>query len=263
MQLTFNEVRMQIGAVRIVQNVTFRVEPGELAGVIGPNGSGKSTLLRAAYRHLRPAAGVVHAGDDDAWKLSNKASALRVAAVPQERSSEFDFTVREMVAMGRIPHSTLFGSASADTPRKVDAAMERVGIMEFADRLFATLSGGERQRVLLARALAQDTPILILDEPTNHLDIRHQLELLDLLRALRLTTLIAIHDLNLAAAFCDRLHLMFQGQLVASGTPTDVLTPALIAQVFEVDANVHIGGEGSLRLEFKPLQRKGETKHEK
>ncbi len=253
MKLQFDEVKVQIGPVKIVHGVSFRIEPGEIAGVIGPNGSGKSTLLRTAYRHLRPVAGVVYAGDDDAWHLSSKANALRVAAVPQERSSEFDFTVREIVEMGRIPHSSLFGGQAATTQRIVQAALERVGITAFAERPFATLSGGERQRVLLARALAQETPILVLDEPTNHLDIRHQLELLSMLRTLQLTTLLAIHDLNLAASYCDRLHLMDQGQLVASGRPEEVLTPERIATVFGVDAQVAHDADGILRLRFRPL----------
>ena len=255
MKLQFKKIHVQIGSVKIVQGVSFRIEPGELAGVIGPNGSGKSILLRTAYRHLRPTTGVVYTGDDDAWQLSSRVAALRVAAVPQEQPREFDITVRAMVELGRIPYSSVFGSQSVATHAVVTGAMARVGITDFAERPFVTLSGGEQQRVLLARALAQETPILVLDEPTSHLDIRHQLELFDLLRELRLTTLIAIHDLNLAAAYCDRLHLMCEGQLVASGPPVEVLTPKRIATVFGVNASIHISPTGGLRLEFRPLSR--------
>ena len=253
MKFEFNEVQARIGTVKIVHGVSLRINAGEMAGIIGPNGSGKSTLLRTAYRHLRPHAGIVQIGDEDAWQLPSKTAALRVAAVPQERSSEFDFTVNEMVEMGRIPHMSLFGSQSVVSQCVVRAAMERVGILEFANRPFVSLSGGERQRVLLARALAQETPVLVLDEPTNHLDIRHQLELLTMLRELRLTTLIAIHDLNLAASYCDRLHLMNHGQLVASGTPEEVLTAERIAEVFGVKAQVARDEDGLLRLRFQPL----------
>ena len=127
MKFEFNEVQARIGTVKIVHGVSLRINAGEMAGIIGPNGSGKSTLLRTAYRHLRPHAGIVQIGDEDAWQLPSKAAALRVAAVPQERSSEFDFTVNEMVEMGRIPHMSLFGSQSVVSQCVVRAAMERVG----------------------------------------------------------------------------------------------------------------------------------------
>ncbi len=251
MEIRFEGVSVDIGSVGIVTEVSMEVRTGEIAGLIGPNGSGKSTLLRTLYRHLRPAGGAVLTDGDDLWKLSNREASRRVAAVPQERPTEFDFTAREMVEMGRIPHGGLFASKSAEADTIVEAAIDRVGVGGFADRPFATLSGGERQRVLVARALAQDTPLLVLDEPTNHLDIRHQLELLDLLRELRLTTVIAIHDLNLAAAYCDTVHVLDGGRLVASGPTADVLTPDLISNVFGVDCDANCDGDGVLRLAFR------------
>ena len=252
MEVRFNSVFVDIGTAKIVKGVSFDVRPGEVAGLVGPNGSGKSTLLRTLYRHLRPTDGVVVVGEDDLWQLSARASSRRVAAVPQERPTEFDFTALEMVAMGCIPHFGLFSSFSSDSDRAVRDAMAEVGIEDLAARTFATLSGGERQRVLVARALVQATPVLVLDEPTNHLDIRHQLELLELLRRLDLTTVIAIHDLNLAAAYCDSLHVLDRGELVASGRTHDVMTPELVSSVFGVDCETSFDASGTLRLAFRP-----------
>lgn len=251
MKLSFAGVSVDIGPIGILDGVTLDVASGEIAGLIGPNGSGKSTLLRTLYRHLRPSRGNVTADGDDLWTLSARDNARRVAAVPQERPTEFDYRVREIVEMGRIPHAGLFTSISRDSARAADDAMDRVGVAHLADRAFATLSGGERQRVLVARALVQDTPLLVLDEPTNHLDIRHQLELLELLTELGLTTLLAIHDLNLAAAYCDTIHVLTDGHLVASGPTHKILTPDLVSDVFGVACTTTTDDDGTLRLAFR------------
>jgi iron complex transport system ATP-binding protein len=237
-----------------VDDITFSVAPGEMVGLIGPNGSGKSTLLRAVYRLLRPAAGVVRLGGDDVWQLSPRESARRTGVVVQESPSEFDFTVREVVEMGRTPHKGLLSADTQADAEIVVAALRRVEILPFAVRSYRTLSGGEKQRVLVARALAQQPQLLVLDEPTNHLDIHYQLEILELVRRLHITTLITLHDLNLAAAYCQRLYLVAGGQIVATGTPEMVLTPALVRHVFQVD--VVCGRHpvsGALQLAFVPL----------
>ena len=252
MDVDATSIEVSLDSTPIVKGITLHVRSGEIAGIVGPNGSGKSTLLRTLYRHLRPRSGDIVVGDDDLWKINAKAAARRVAAVPQERPTEFDFTVSEMVEMGCIPNAGLFSSRSADTRDAVQHAMDQVGIAGLADRSFATLSGGERQRVLVARALVQATPVVVLDEPTNHLDIRYQLELLELIRSLRVTTLMAIHDLNLAAAYCDSIHVMHDGVLVASGPTHDVITPELISEVFGVDCDTSVDGTGILRLNFRP-----------
>ena len=200
------------------------------------NGSGKSTLLRCIYRVLRPHAGVIALDGDDVWKLAPRATAQRTAVVVQEPPSDFDFAVRDMVMMGRSPHLGLLERSTETDDRIVEEALERVGAAAFADRGFLTLSGGEKQRVLVARALAQQTSLLVLDEPTNHLDILHQLEVLELVRDLGVATLAALHDLNLAAAYCDRIYVLSAGEVVASGTPEEVLTPALVGRVFGVGA---------------------------
>lgn len=255
MDIAIDALGVDLDGVAVLSGVTLRVREGGIAGLVGPNGSGKSTLLRTLYRHLRPRAGTACVGGDDLWRLPARENARRVAAVPQERADEFDFTVREVVGMGRLPHEVTPASTATDRSGAVALAMERTGVSELSSRSFATLSGGERQRVLVARALAQEAPVVVLDEPTNHLDVRHQLELLDLLRTLGLTTLMAIHDLNLAAAYCDTVHVIQAGRVVATGTPQAVLTPELIEAVFEVRCVRHIDDDGGLRLSFRPLQR--------
>ncbi|GAA0971637.1 ABC transporter ATP-binding protein [Acrocarpospora macrocephala] len=233
MRVQLSGVHVEIGGV---SGVDLEVEPGEFVGLVGPNGSGKSTLLRALYRARRPDAGTVRVDGDDVWRtLSARRSAQRTAVLAQHSTDGFDFTVAELVATGRTPHR----SAPAADREIIARALERVGMTGRADRPYATLSGGERQRVLLARALAQQGDVLVLDEPTNHLDIAAQLELLELVHELKITTLAALHDLNLAAAYCDRLYVLAAGRVVAYGPALDVLTPALLLEVFGVRA--HLG----------------------
>jgi iron complex transport system ATP-binding protein len=237
-----------------VHEATVLVASGEIAGLIGPNGSGKSTLLRAVYRHLRPRVGSVLVGGHDVWRSSPQLAARRTAAVPQERLGDMDVSVRDMVAMGRIPHKGPFETESAEDRTAVREALERVGLLGWEGRKLSTLSGGETQRVLIARALAQRSAVLVLDEPTNHLDIHHQLELLDLIRHLGLTTLAALHDLNLAAGYCDRLHVIDGGCVVASGPPAEILTETLLADVFSVGASITTSPRtGRPVLSFYPL----------
>lgn len=177
-----------------------------MIGLVGPNGSGKSSLLRAVYRVLRPDAGRVRVDGADAWSLPVRRLARTLAAVVQETAADFDLTVREVVAMGRTPHKRLLEGETAEDARLIESALESVDAATLAARPFDRLSGGERQRVLIARALAQQPSLLVLDEPTNHLDIRHQLDVLGILRRLPATALAALHDLNLAAYYCDRLY---------------------------------------------------------
>ena len=230
------------------------VRRGELVGLIGPNGSGKSTFLRTVYRVLKPDAGLIALDGDDVWKLSTRAAAQRTAAVLQETPGDFEFTAVEMVFMGRTPHKGMLDRETAEDQRIVTEALARVGMAELAHRSYSTLSGGEKQRVLIARALAQQARFLILDEPTNHLDIRYQLEILELVKSLHVTTLAALHDLNLAAAYCDRLFALEAGRIITAGSPSDVLTPDLIRHLFGVGAHVHSDPHtGRPHLTFYPL----------
>lgn len=232
MRLDVCGVSVALDGHPIVREADLLVDEGEFVGLVGPNGCGKSTLLRSIYRALRPTAGIVTVGGDDVHRLPARQAARRTAVLAQESPADLDFTVAEIVSMGRTPYK-----ADAATDEELCArALERVGLAGAAERIFATLSGGEKQRVLLARALAQRSSLLLLDEPTSHLDIRHQLEILHLVRELGITTLAVLHDLNQAAAFCDRLYVMNAGRIVAGGAPGQVLTPDLIRQVYGVRA---------------------------
>ncbi|MDT9689279.1 ABC transporter ATP-binding protein [Streptomyces sp. P9(2023)] len=221
-----------------LHGVDLTARPGETVGLVGPNGSGKTTLLRCVYGTLAPTAGRILLDGDDLAALGPKARARRIATVPQDGSTEFELTVHELVALGRSPHKRFWEGDTAADRTRAEAALARVGIAELADRPYPTLSGGERQRALVARALVQDPALLVLDEPTNHLDIRYQLEVLSLVRHLGTTNLLALHDLNLAAAYCDRLYVLERGRVIAEGAPAEVLTPALLRAVYGVEAEV-------------------------
>ncbi|HEV2123189.1 MAG TPA: ABC transporter ATP-binding protein, partial [Chloroflexota bacterium] len=227
-----SNVTWNAGSIEILRGIGLEVERGTLAGLIGPNGSGKSSLLRTIYRVIRPHAGLITLDEEDVWKMSLRRAAQRTAAVLQESTGEFEFTVEEVVSMGRTPHKGPLDRETAEDREIVFDALQRVGLTHFTQRTFATLSGGEKQRVLIARALAQKAQFLVLDEPTNHLDIRHQLDVLELVRGLGVTALAALHDLNLAAQYCDRLFVLSQGKVVAWGAPAEVLQPALLRDVF-------------------------------
>jgi iron complex transport system ATP-binding protein len=251
LRLFVEDVSWSVDERRIVDSVLLDVQPGEFVGLIGPNGSGKSSLLRTIYRVLQPDVGVITLNGDDVWAMHPREAARRTAVVTQERTSEFDFTVHEMVMMGRNPHKGLFDSDTQEDFVIVNEALARVGMADFAERIFNTLSGGEKQRVLVARALAQQARLLVLDEPTNHLDIRYQLEILTLVKGLGVTALAALHDLNLAAAYCNRLYLLSNGRIATSGAPAEVLTPDWVRSVYGVDAHCGVHPiTGQLHLVF-------------
>ena len=252
MEIRASDVQAVLGGSQILRGVDLRAERGELVGVIGPNGSGKSTLLKCIYRVLKPTGGAVWLDGRALSDYSYKESARQVAVVAQHNYYNFDFSVRDVVMMGRSPHKRALERDNARDHQMVARALETVGMADFAQRSFATLSGGEQQRVILARALAQDTPCLILDEPTNHLDIKYQLQLMDIVKGLDRTVIAAIHDLNIAAMYCDRLYAVKEGRVVASGRPEEVLTPELIRAVYEVEAEVLRDGGGGLRIFYHP-----------
>ncbi|MFD3680802.1 ABC transporter ATP-binding protein [Streptomyces sp. NPDC058613] len=252
-ELTVEAVTLTAGAHHLVRDVSLTARPGEVVGLVGPNGSGKSSLLRTVYRVLRPDAGSVRVDGADAWTLPVRRLSRTVAAVVQDAGADFDLTVREVVSMGRTPHKRLLDGDSAEDASIIAWALDAVDATALADRSFDRLSGGERQRVLIARALAQQPALLVLDEPTNHLDIRHQLEVLGLLRQLPATVLVALHDLNLAAYYCDRLYVLCDGAVTASGPPGEVLTAELLADVYGVAAEVAVHPRtGAAQVSFLP-----------
>jgi iron complex transport system ATP-binding protein len=236
--LTFDDLSVTLDHHTIVRELRLDVPDGSVVGLVGPNGSGKSTVLRCVYRALAPSGGAVRLDTADLTTMSLRDSARRIAALTQENSVDLDFTVAEVVALGRTPHLAGNGPLGPRDRALCHEAMVRLDVLHLAERSVLSLSGGERQRVLIARALAQEPEVLVLDEPTNHLDLRHQVELLTLLRGAGRTALVVVHDLNLAAIACDRLGVLSGGVLVASGPPAEVLTPELVRAVFGVDMTV-------------------------
>ena len=238
MRLHVDQVNWSVDGKQILRDVSVTVEAESITGLIGPNGSGKSSLLRCIYRALRPDSGTITLNGDDIWRMHSRETARRIAVVLQEYPSDFQFTVGEIVSMGRNPHKGMFDRDTATDRGIIRDALARVGLSGFSHRNFNTLSGGEKQRVIIARTLTQQASFLVLDEPTNHLDVRYQLETMELVKGLGLTTLAALHDLNIAANYCDFIHVIDRGRIVASGPPQDVLLPGLIEDVFGVGAMV-------------------------
>ena len=251
MNISAKDIHLSYGAKEILKGVDIHSENGEFVGLIGPNGSGKSTLLKCIYRILKPNAGQVFLDEEELRAMSIKESARKMGVVAQHNYYNFEFTVREVVMMGRAPHKKALERDNAKDYEIVEEALKTVGMEGFAQRSFSTLSGGEQQRVILARALAQQTPCLILDEPTNHLDITHQLQLMRIVKNLSATVISAIHDLNIAAMFCDRIYALKEGRIIARGTPREVLTKDFIRQVYQVDAEITKDSSGQMHILFK------------
>jgi iron complex transport system ATP-binding protein len=255
MTLQADRVSWRRGGELVVDGVSLRPETGHTVGLLGPNGSGKSSLLRLLHGAARPTSGTILLDGSDLGTLRRRDIARAVATVTQHAGTDSDLTVRDVVRLGRTPHRAAWGGDSPDDERAVRAALERAGLVEQADRPWLTLSGGERQRAHIARALAQEPRELLLDEPTNHLDIRHQLELLALVAELPVTAVIALHDLNLAAMFCDSVLVLDRGRVVAAGAPTEVLTPALIREVYGVHADVGRDDSGRATVVYRAATR--------
>ncbi|MCI5115243.1 MAG: ABC transporter ATP-binding protein [Candidatus Electrothrix sp. AW1] len=244
MKITCSEICWSAGKRPILDRVSLTTATGQFTGIIGPNGSGKSSLLRCLYRALTPDSGQMFLNDREIRSFSRRELAVHMAAVLQESLAECPFTVMEMVMMGRYPHHSTFSSLNREDRAKAQYALEQADLLTMEQAMFQSLSGGEKQRVMIARALCQETPVLLLDEPTNHLDIRHALALLGLIKKLQVTTLAVLHDLNLAAACCDKIVVLEKGRVTASGEPGAVFTPSLLKVVFGVEAEVNFAAEG-------------------
>ncbi len=236
--LRAERVSREAGGRLVVDGVSLAPPAGATVGLLGPNGSGKSTLLRILAGVLAPASGVVTLDGRTLADTGRRAVARRIAVVEQHSDTQVELTVGDVVRLGRIPHRRAWSAPSPEDERAVRDALDRTGLTARAAQSWHTLSGGERQRVQIARALAQNPRELLLDEPTNHLDIQHQLDLLSLVADLPVTSVVALHDLNLAAMFCDRLLVLKEGRAYAAGTPAEVITEQLIAEVYGVRAVV-------------------------
>ena len=239
--LVVDELSVALGGTEIISDISVSVDSGELLGVVGPNGAGKTTLLRAIQCTLPSTQGSVTVEDQPVERLSARERGRLIASVPQETRLSFSFSVEQAVAMGRNPYIGRFGTADETDHQAVQRALEKTHLTDLADRPGTELSGGERQRVLLARAFAQDAPLLLLDEPTANLDINHAINTLDLVRSAvddGTAAVAAIHDLDLAARYCDRLLLVADGELLAVGSPDAVLTSQQLDTAFDVETVV-------------------------
>ena len=233
-------LKFSIDKKEILKDISFEVPKGSFVGIIGPNGSGKSTLLKNIYRLYKPSSGSITLDNKDLLKMKDKDCAKEIAVLAQESNSQFDFTVEQIVKMGRYPYKSVFEDYSKNDIQMVKDMLEKVGLNDYSSRSFSNLSGGEKQRTLIARALVQNTDFLILDEPTNHLDIGYQIQLMDLIKSLNITTLSAIHDMNLASMYCDYLIVMKDGQIRDFGKAKDVINSNMLKEIFGVNAYVGV-----------------------
>lgn len=252
--LSVRALDVRVESTRLLHSIDFETSAGSLIGLIGPNGAGKSTLLRALAGVLRHERGTVTLGDREVRGLSSREIARRLALISQHPPETHGFTSLELVLTGRYPHLGRIEVEGGRDRSIARAAMQQTETGAFEDRVASSLSGGERQRVFIARGLAQQTPLLLLDEPTASLDVRHQLATFRLFQGLAksgITAVVAVHDLELAARYCDRLVMMEHGRIVADGTPADVLTPERLSSVFGVTAQTYSDPvTGSLRVTF-------------
>lgn len=254
MNLNAEHVSVSLTGVDIVRDISIKVENKQFVGIIGPNGCGKSTLLKSIYKVIKPQKGTVFLGNKDVIRSSARIVSKDMGVVGQFNDLSFDFTVQEMVMMGRTPHKQLMEADNKQDYKIVADALARVNLTEYADRSYLTLSGGEKQRVILARAIAQEPKFLVLDEPTNHLDIKYQIQILSVVKSLNIGVLAALHDLPMAAAYCDILYVIKDGSIIASGSPKDVLSKELIRQVYEIDCELYTNPiTGDLAIAYLPL----------
>lgn len=222
----------------ILEQVSFSIEKGQFMGIIGPNGAGKSSLLRCLYGFSKPTAGSIELDGKNISDYSRRELAQQIAVVLQEQTSQFELQVIDVIRMGLTPHKSLLSFDTLEDENLLFQASRQVDLEQQLQQQFKSLSGGEKQRAIIARAIVQQPQILMMDEPTNHLDIRHQLEILELAKSMGITVILSIHDLNLAASFCDRLLLLDRGQIVATGNPEEVLTEENLDQVFGIKSLV-------------------------
>ena len=253
MVLDISSLSFNFGSKNILADIDLSIKDNGIVGIIGPNGSGKSTLLKCIYRVLKPKTGTIFIDGKNINDYQFKETAKKMAVVAQHNDTHFDFNVLEMVLIGRSPHKKFMERDSAEDIELAYKALEQVNMKDFADRSFSSLSGGEKQRIILARALVQNTDCLILDEPTNHLDIKHQLHFMSLAKDLKITVISAIHDLNIAAMYCDKIYALKEGQIIASGSVYEVITEEVIKTLYDVEAKIIYDEEKKPHVIFKNI----------
>jgi iron complex transport system ATP-binding protein len=240
--LNIHSITVNYGETEILKNLSLKIQAGEVVSLIGPNGAGKTTLMRAISGVLPLQSGSVEIDNDDLATMSISDRARLLAVVPQARRLPPEYSVRQAVLMGRTPYLGWLGNLSKHDYDRANWALERTQISEFAERRVDKLSGGEQQLVLVARALAQDSPVVLLDEPTAHLDLRHQATILDLVHDLArergLAVLMSLHDLNLVSLFSDNIALLGEGRILAFGSPNEVLSPKYLSDVYQVPLDI-------------------------
>ncbi|MFJ5768029.1 ABC transporter ATP-binding protein [Lysinibacillus sp. NPDC093210] len=240
MELVAQEMEVKIGKKEIVKNISIQVKKQHFVGLIGPNGCGKSTLLKSIYKSLVPQKGMVFLDNLDVLKCSEKKISKHLGVVGQFNEMHFDLTVQQMVLLGRTPHKKMLESDTQQDFDIVEEALVRTNLLDYKNRSFLSLSGGEKQRVILARTIAQQPKFMILDEPTNHLDIRYQIEILSCVKDLNIGVLAALHDLEMAAQYCDYLYAVKDGEIYAHGTPEEVLIPDTIEALYQIKCQTFI-----------------------
>lgn len=238
MDLRLDGVEIDIGTKKIIHGIDLSVLQNSFVALLGPNGSGKSTLLKAIYRVLRPSQGVIYLNDLSIDQIPVRKIAQNLSVVSQFQSNHFDFTVEEVVMMGRTPHLKKLEKESKKDYEIVEDALHKTGLSEYKNRNILSLSGGEKQRVALARAIAQCPSLMILDEPSNHLDIKYQLEILSIIKNLNINVLAALHDITLAAQFSDYIYFLKEGEVVCHGIPEKVITKETLKEIYVVDCEI-------------------------
>lgn len=238
---------------KILSNVSLDINKGEFVGLVGPNGCGKSTLLKNIYKVYKPDSGVIYIDETNIAGLSSKESAKLMSVMVQENNIEFDMDVLEMVMLGRYAHKKVFSNSSKIDYEIAKSSLKAVGMEHCEQRSFISLSGGEKQRVLIARAIAQQADFIILDEPTNHLDVGYQYQIMNILKQQNITVFSSIHDLCIAAYYCDKIIIMNEGTIIDYGSPDEVLTKELIEKLFGVSAEISNNKiTGKMQIYFYP-----------
>ena len=236
--LNVADLSWRVADISLLNDISFEINKGSFVGVLGPNGAGKSSLLRCLYRYHKPSTGEVKFQGQDIWQIDGKEYAQKVAVVLQHTPQNFQLSVKEVVQLGALPRQSWLESWQQDSNDLVEQALEQVALSDKAGQDFDSLSGGEKQRAMIARAVVQQPEILIMDEPTSHLDVKYQIQIMELAKSLGITVIASFHDLNLAASLCTDMLLLKGGELVASGTPNEVITESVLSDIFDVCVQV-------------------------